>query len=139
VAENKAISPVNLLSLAHTYPETLISMKREIERFVIGEAKKLASRKIAEIAKDPIGFFTPHHIKITVLASLRENGAWGVSKGRSLITTSLVARVDQLCKDAGVADGWIAYEKENGRAWIDFSPFIPEPTQQRISNAIHAH
>ncbi len=138
MAENKAIYPVNLLSLAHAYPETLMFMKREIERFVIGEAKKLASRKIAGIAEDPIGFFTPHHIKITVFAFLGENGAWRVSKGRSLITTSLVARVEQLCKDAGVADGWIAYKNENGHAWIDFSPSIPEPTQQRISNAIHA-
>lgn len=138
MAENEAVSPVNPHSHAHVYPETFMFMKREIERFVIGEAKKLVSRKIAEIAEDPIGFFTPHHIKITVFSFLGENGAWRVSRGRSLVTTSLVARVDQLCKDAGVADGWIAYKKENGRAWIDFSPSIPEPTQQRISNAIHA-
>lgn len=113
-------------------------IKREIERFVIGEAKKLAFRKIAEIAEDPIGFFTPHHIKITVFAFLGKNGVWRVSKGWSLITTSLLARVDQLCKDAGVADGWIAYKKENGRCCVDFSPSIPEPTQLRITNAIHA-
>lgn len=110
-------------------------MKKIFISFIIDEFVKASAETLTKIAEDPVGFFTPYYEKVTVFAVLGEGGRWRVSKG--YVSLHIAHRIEEICQDFQVTDGWIAFKADGGRRWVDCSDTFTEPAKQRIRNCIY--